>query len=413
MLKALIIDDEYWVRAGIRDAIGWNEMGVEIVGEAENGEDGLELALRHEPDVIVTDVRMPHMNGLELIAALRERKLNASIIVLSGYDEFQYAQAAMRHGASAYLLKPIDPAELADSVCRLGQEARERLASRELVGRLVGELPALARQYWLDLLQAAPADEAEGERKRILLQLPDLGATPHAVALVARHSPAAGGSSGERLGEPLIRGALEANSVHASALLRLGIDRWAVAAACAGSWETALEGLRAFGRSLAAAARAAGCSDVAVGIGTPAGSLSELHVSCRAASDAAAKAAAEVTSVRYALDEGGAGTRREIREALAYMRKHYASNVTAEAIAAEVFVSPTHLMHLFRRELNKTLYECLTEFRLEEAKRMLRDGRHRVYEVCELAGFGDPKHFSQLFKKLTGMSPSDYAKSHV
>lgn len=67
MLKALVVDDEYLVRMGITQTIDWAEYNVEIIGEASNGEEGLELALLHRPDVIITDIRMPYMNGLELI----------------------------------------------------------------------------------------------------------------------------------------------------------------------------------------------------------------------------------------------------------------------------------------------------------------------------------------------------------
>lgn len=122
MLKALIVDDEYLVRMGITQTIDWAEYNVEIIGEASNGEEGLELALQHRPDVIITDIRMPYMNGLELIEKIREQDMLVGIVVLSGYDEFQYAQAALRYGASTYLLKPINIEELADTVRSVGDE---------------------------------------------------------------------------------------------------------------------------------------------------------------------------------------------------------------------------------------------------------------------------------------------------
>lgn len=114
----------------------------------------------------------------------------------------------------------------------------------------------------------------------------------------------------------------------------------------------------------------------------------------------------------YAEEEAGARCRREIRDALAFIREHYAGNITVEMVAAAVFVSPTHLMHLFRKDLNKTFYECLTEYRIEEAKRMLRNPKYRVYEVGNQVGFTDSKYFSQIFKKMTGIPPSEYAKTY-
>jgi len=420
MLKALVVDDEYLVRMGIRETIDWSAHGVEIVGEADNGEDGLALALQHEPDVIVTDVRMPFMNGLELIEKIKEHRLNAGIIVLSGYDEFQYAQAALRLGASSYLLKPVDTDELAASVRKLGLEAQARLAERALLGQLKNELPAIAAQFWLDLLQGRLQDEAEIASKRAMLDIgqthgqtpdqpPDQPLQPHA-AIVLENKARTAAPANEWLTEPIIADELKAHSLRAAAIIRTGPAQWTLVLPAAQLWSVELSRIRAFGYDLLARAKQAG-TDIAVGIGIPAGTLAELKASYEAANAAVQRAAASLGGVWYALDEAEAGMRREIREALAYIRQHYASNITVENVASEVFVSPTHLMHLFRKALDKTFYECLTEYRIEEAKRMLRDPKYRVYEVSGRVGFGDAKYFSQIFKKMTGMTPSEYAKT--
>jgi len=412
MLKALVVDDEYLVRMGIRETIDWASHGIEIVGEADNGADGLTLAMQYEPDVIVTDIRMPYMNGIEFIEKIKEYRLNAGIIVLSGYDEFQYAQAAIRHGASSYLLKPVDTDELAASVRAIGLEAQARLRDRDYYGQLKSELPAISRQFWLDLLHGRIRQEEEIASKRRLLGLEEQSEYAIAVVLEPKDRASSPSASGSPLvGEAVVDAELKAHSLQAEAIVPSGPGQWTAVLAASGEWSETLGRIRAFGYGLAARAKQAGEPELAVGIGKPAETSGQLNVSYGSAVEAVSRAASSVGGVWYAEDVGEMATRREIRGALAYIRRHYADSITVEKVAAEVFVSPTHLMHLFRKELNKTFYECLTECRIEEAKLMLRDPRYRVYEVSDRVGFGDAKYFSQIFKKMTGMTPSEYART--
>lgn len=412
MLKALVVDDEYLVRMGIRETIDWASHGIEIIGEADNGADGLSLAMQHKPDVIVTDIRMPYMNGIEFIEKIKENRLNAGIIVLSGYDEFQYAQAAIRHGASSYLLKPVDTDELAASVRAIGLEAQARLRDRDYYGQLKSELPAISRQFWLDLLHGRIRQEEEIAGKRQLLGLDMRPGYITAVVLEPKDKTASPSASGSALIEESTVGAeLKAHSLHTEAVVPSGPGQWTVVLKVTDEWNETLGRIRAFGYGLASRAKQAGEPELASGIGRPATKLAELNASYGSAVEAVQKAAASIGGVWYAEDADEMATRREIRGALAYIRRHYAESITVEKVAAEVFVSPTHLMHLFRKELNKTFYECLTECRIEEAKLMLRDPRYRVYEVSDRVGFGDAKYFSQIFKKMTGMTPSEYART--
>ena len=105
MLKVLIVDDEAVVRRGIVLGIDWASLGCAVVGEAANGEEGLAAAERYSPNLIITDVRMPHMDGIEMMRVLRERGSTAHVIVLTAYNDFDYARSALRFGAADYLLK--------------------------------------------------------------------------------------------------------------------------------------------------------------------------------------------------------------------------------------------------------------------------------------------------------------------
>ncbi|MCX7709234.1 MAG: response regulator [Clostridia bacterium] len=105
MKKVLIADDEFLVRLGLKTTIDWEENGFLIVGEAKNGKEAVELFEKFYPDILLTDIRMPVIDGLELIQILKEKKSTLKAVILSHYDDFNYAREAIKLGASEYILK--------------------------------------------------------------------------------------------------------------------------------------------------------------------------------------------------------------------------------------------------------------------------------------------------------------------
>lgn len=107
MYKLMIVEDEPLIRAGLLKYFDWNELGVDRIVEAANGSQGVSVALQERPDLIISDIRMPEMNGLEMIAILRNELPDCIYVILSGHEDFAYAQQAIRLGVSEYLLKPL------------------------------------------------------------------------------------------------------------------------------------------------------------------------------------------------------------------------------------------------------------------------------------------------------------------
>lgn len=112
MVKVFLVEDEKFVREGIKNEIDWNSYGFDFVGEAADGELALPLIEISKPDILITDIKMPFMDGLELGRIVKERFPDTVIIFLSGYDDFDYAQKAIHIGASEYLLKPVSKEKL-------------------------------------------------------------------------------------------------------------------------------------------------------------------------------------------------------------------------------------------------------------------------------------------------------------
>lgn len=119
MLRVLVADDETAVRRGLRNTIDWNKYGFELVGEADDGTTALDLAEQMKPDIIIMDICMPVMDGLECLKALKEKNNSARTIILSGHDSFDFAQDSMRYGVFSYVLKPVDNSELIEQLLAL------------------------------------------------------------------------------------------------------------------------------------------------------------------------------------------------------------------------------------------------------------------------------------------------------
>lgn len=122
MISVLIVDDEYLIRSLIRNSISWEELGLEVIGEAGDGEEALELIEDLRPQIALVDINMPVLNGLELAQRLREGKVPTRVVFLTGYRDFEYAKQAVTYRAFDYLLKPISAEELTATLTRLARE---------------------------------------------------------------------------------------------------------------------------------------------------------------------------------------------------------------------------------------------------------------------------------------------------
>ena len=243
MLKVLVVEDEEMIRRGIVLTVDWAALDCVVVGEAANGLEALEAVERLRPSIIITDLKMPQMDGLEMLRRLRELGNNVYVIILTAYDSFTYAQSALRLGAVDFLVKPFRDGDLEQAVT------------------------ALRRRMESDSGEAA-------------LALPEL-----------------------RKGD----------------------------------------------------------------------------------------------KSKYVL------------EAMDFIGRHYSdSSISIGLIAQHLGISEGHLSHLFKKETDYTLLNYLTRYRIHKAMGLLKDCRVKVYEVAEQVGYRDITYFSATFKKLVGVSPSEY-----
>lgn len=154
MLKAIIVEDEMIVRVGIKSMINWSDIGYELVGEAVNGQEAWEMIQRVQPDVVITDIQMPEMNGIELLGHIRHQYEHMKVIILSCHNEFDYVQQALKLGAIDYILKlSVQPDELATilvNIQKIKQKEKEERSQQEQ--KLYVSAEAMKKQALLDLL---------------------------------------------------------------------------------------------------------------------------------------------------------------------------------------------------------------------------------------------------------------------
>lgn len=145
LYRILLVDDEEEVRKGIIRKMEWERLGFEMAGDAENGEEALEKVEQLQPDVVLTDIRMPYMDGLTLAKRIRQKYPSIRILIFSGYDDFEYAQQAIKLNVTEYILKPVNMEELSEILARVKENLDEEIEQRRNINLLresyLGSLP--------------------------------------------------------------------------------------------------------------------------------------------------------------------------------------------------------------------------------------------------------------------------------
>ena len=525
--RVLLADDEEEIRSGISRKIDWASLGFRLVGEAANGEEALELAEQLRPDVVLTDIKMPFLDGLELCRRLRVSLPGARLVVFSGFDDFEYARQAVGAGVSEYILKPINAPELTQVLenlrRQLDRQQLERQDMETLRRRYEESLPILRELFYTRLLSGQlPPDQVQERAARYEIELPGglwTAALVHAdppgeregsardeLALLSvqsfltQHFSLEGCAaravlcgdtaallvqlSGEDRLYPLLE-ELERLSLLSRSYLGLSLTA-GVGLPCQGPEELhrSVEGARSAldYRALAEGGRIIYIGDLepqpaadlslgeeelralsaAIKLGTPeqvdrevrvlmerlqrlAPSLTQYRlfllelVTClvRLARTGgvsveevfgpgfpAGTAFSELSSLeelgRWLRERCGRlqelmGRRRTdsawklVEQAKDYIAAHYSDErLSVELLCSHIHLSPTYFSTLFKREVGMSFTAYVTQVRMEQALRLLRDSDEKTYRIAEQTGYSDPNYFSYVFKRRFGLSPSKY-----
>ncbi|NJD03839.1 MAG: response regulator [Ruminiclostridium sp.] len=258
LYRLLIVEDEEIIRRGLKNNIPWNEMDFEVVGEAENGSIALDIIPALHPDVILTDIKMPVIDGIELMSVLKNRNPDIKVVIFSGYSEFEYARKGIEFGAYYYLLKPTRKNSIKEVFTRLKNEidniSRKNAEFEELIKKVRSTLPSV-EEY-------------------------------------------------------------ESKPIMSSAVNRV----------------------------------------------------------------------------------------------ITFLKENYNRKISLNEVAEYAFMSPSHFCTFFKQETGCTFIDFLSVIRIDKAKELMQNPELRVYEIADMVGYDDWNYFSKIFRKITGVNPTQYKK---
>lgn len=360
MYKVMIVDDEPLFRDFLRLKMDWQRHGFEVCCEARNGQEALLEAEKHQPHLALVDINMPFMNGLELAVKLKDRFERMVIVFISGHNEFEYLQKAVRTGVQDYLLKPFNEAEMLGMLDRIRPKlpplSRERAAAEGsgdeglVFGQEAPEISA-ARDAIVLGLRMKDADVLEEVRKAVRQLRACKWGDEYADAMMMGLVSLVLTYAGER--------GFSYNRVWDSEGDKAPFERLK---ACA-SWDEAEEWLSALYRRV----------------------------------------------IQLTEDVKPTKASKLFAAAISYIEQHYAdADLSADQVAGGVYVDPSYLRRVFRKESGYSIVDHITHVRMKKARTLLLEGNRRLSDISERVGYADPNYFSKSFKKRFGVTPTEY-----
>lgn len=533
MIRTIVVDDEIWVCQLIKSLIDWQELGFELVGDADDGQRALEMILEKKPDLVITDIRMPGFTGLSLTERLRSSLPDTICVVISGYSDFDYARQALENGVFAYLLKPIDKTELTNVLLRVRksimQRHEEESENNRVKDKLIQSISHLKEDYFRKLMfgeikepktmeeiceeygvrfkpgkyravlyeitgAGAKSDSDEMLRQNITDNIYDLlpgrfgpnccdtvkFTLPGRVALLLNYGEDKQTEVLENIYDSYEK-VMEKVHMHRDYGLVIGI----------GEEASDLEGLRDSFLNAEVAARARiyykdknvisisgeeyakrSLEDVlsfekesrlirqmdVLDTQSLEKTIREimqqpLKLHPALVFELAEKIAdilfnvirrrkdpvefEEITQEKlvrdiresysieemimhitgmiraakdfYSLNQKDQ-QKRTVEQIKRFIHDHYMENIGLEDISGTVFLSSKYASLLFKQEMNTTIMEYLTDYRMDIAKELLLKKKYRTAEIMKMVGYNDARYFSKVFKKRVGINPTEYRK---
>ena len=410
----VIVDDDAVMRFGLKTLIPWEDTEFVLLGEAANGREALTLIQTCRPEIVVTDMKMPVMDGVALIRALREQKQPPAILALSSYDDYELVREALRLGAADYLLKmDLSPALFLQAlrsmtaVPSVPQETGVRLNAlrtqlvKNIISRFfVSDQDLTAQMYeagvdftrdpvWVlvlrsDLRNTLENDEEQAEQYRTI-----------SLSVI-------------NIAEEIAQDCLEGfcTEGYDGAFYILGTLRDGQA--------DPDERLLRLGNRLSRMIEQYLDVTVSVGIASGGADVDGLFHACshaRCASRQAQRQQATALLYQADMDELHGDTAMPesvISRAKTYIDRHYAEKIVLPDLAAQLGITPNYLSSLMKKQLGMTFSEYVLNVRMEQARKLLSDSDLRINEIAVRVGYDNLFYFSKLFKRVYGVSPRNF-----
>ncbi|WP_066051179.1 response regulator transcription factor [Robertmurraya korlensis] len=382
--KVVIADDEKLILKNLTQIIDWHGLDCEIIGTAENGQEVMEIIENQQADLLLTDISMPEMSGIELIKTLKQMDHKPMVILISGYDDFEYAKEGIKNNAFDYILKPIDYDELEDCVKRALNKIREQKVSvydhekytiYELItsGKVDAQIKNKQALYFSVIIKNYKEDIefiftknadflSKWNTNLFIYKLSDREMM--VVVEMAKH---------------FINQAADITDAFSQRILYAGSDQ------CIISVGKVVEQLFEIKHSVDAAKELLKYENYISGNVLTEERLKKEYKPSQSAADM-------------------------MEEALDYIRNNFQTDLGVEQTAEQVGLSVSYFSLLFKQKTGLTFLDYVTNVRMEYACLFLQNTDLKTYEIAEKVGYTDQRYFSQVFKKKMKKTPSEYRK---
>lgn len=357
MHRVVIIDDEPWTRTVVKNLAKWNELDMEVVGEAADGETGLVLIHKVKPDVIITDVQMPRLSGIDLVNILREEGIHTPVLIISGYDDFAYVRGALKLGVTDYLLKPIKAEELNQQL----HKCMEQLCkiSNEQSGKFMqaGFFADGWESYYYNILEKIQTALQLGNQELLQKQFQEMG------KVVVTHE-------GTRPGHEIL----------------------------IGLYYMLLSSLQKYIETMKLSKDDIFKDKKTVYVFSRDNTLEEmLDFVCEMYLTAIQKIDKQIRQ-RSHLD---------IEAVCRYLEEQYTQGITLEQTADVFHVTKEYLSKAFKAYKKEGFTEYVTALRMKRAYELITEYNAPIKDVGSMVGYFDLAHFYKTFKKYFGKTPGE------
>lgn len=392
MRKVMIVDDEMLARKMLRESIVWEEYGYTVISEAQNGKEALEKIKELSPDVIFVDIKMPVMDGLEMLRQMNALQTDSKAVLLTCYEDFSYVRDAMRYGAVDYLTKhTFEPEDLISLLDKIEKQIRKEKAHQESFNILKD-----------DVLNKVMESSLTREDIRKYVEIGILPVSKPRYLMVCFKLQKDLNNEKYRIFENKLK-----------EVLRERIDGRVITDA----YTSTVREKEIY--SILLCQEECSVSEIKQNIRE---GITSLH------STMPDKEIRWMTGITYHIFNHWSDlpdALKEVRDivrvegeylecspkiimAIEYIRENYHKPITLEEVADYVGISRVYLSQTFKKETNKNIWDYLAQYRLSKAKELLLTSNLKIYAIAELCGFGSPQYFNKIFKRLTGFSPYQF-----
>lgn len=406
MIRVIIADDEPVILRGLKKLLNWDALGIEIIGEAKDGNSAVRMVLEKQPDILISDVCMPGKNGIEVLKLIKENNLHTKVIFLSGYQEFSYVRDALTYGAVDYILKPIDKFLLENTLNKtikiITEEndelrVRSRLSNYEKgdrsnqIQKYLGEITegTFVKDNLAEEIEVLGINKEEKYFSVLSMEIDDVHFNSKNLA-----------EKEVQLLKFSIFNTVEQilNQVGKGIVFNKG--NYICIVISHDEKNSFIKFLSSLVDKIKENIKNSNNQNVTIGIGEIVTGMDQIPKSY----------GTSIHDINYKYSLGNDSAISRVKY---YIEENYKSNITLETVANISFMNAYYFSSFFKKHTGENFKDYLTKVRMEKAIKVLMSSDKKTYEIAEMVGFSDAKHFSEIFKKYYGKNPMEYKKGLI